>query len=364
MRRKVFCLLLALCASLQFAACAPPESVDPRPDPPAADTHETNAPAGAKEALFDRSFRYGLEVFGVNSSNAALPWATLYPQSGERELDPYWRIEQWAFYVNYFLEKELVAVEPTGTVTYPRSWQEPVRADDWVTIANAASTVAVSDTGAFRLVADASKEYGVTPSYAEAPKIPNPRRAGDDWPHLLFEQYIPSVTRLGDLAEAWFDIDFQVLEAVNLTPAYDPGLHTAQFSWIFTVSCDNRGKASYGKGYFFTIPLYDFRYRIIPASFMVDGGKESATGNMMYGLTNEALVPGGVEVGKKYSVSVDLYPQLAASFARMQQDGFFPDCTLADMRLNTTNIGWELPGTFRAGVQVDYLSLKYVEKEA
>jgi len=75
-----------------------------------------------------------------------------------------------------------------------------------------------------------------------------------------------------------------------------------------------------------------------------------------------AAISGGIEAGRHYTVSVDLYPHLLASFERMRQEGYYADCTLSDMRISTTNIGWELPGTFDAGVEVDYLSVKYVEK--
>lgn len=324
--------------------------------------HFSNAPETAKELLFDTNFEYGFDIFGLNNYHTVLPWAKLLTSDNDA-LDPAWRIAQWANYVNYFLEKDKTVTETGGEVRYAANWTEPEEKDGWLTISNLTSTVSVNpDTGSFSLFCDSSREYGVTPSYAQAPKMHNPRQAFEDWPHLLLEQYIPAGTSLGDWEAVWFDIAFTVKKAENLTPNYNPGLHTAQFSWIFTMTCDNRSKPSHGKGYWFTLPLYDYRYKVIKASFMEDGGKESATGDMMYGLSNEVAVPGGIEAGRHYTVSVDLYPHLLASFERMRQEGYYADCTLSDMRISTTNIGWELPGTFDAGVEVDYLSVKYVEK--
>ena len=45
--------------------------------------------------------------------------------------------------------------------------------------------------------------------------------------------------------------------------------------------------------------------------------------------------------------------------ARAQEEGQFSDCTLADMRLINTNLGWEMPGTFDATFEIFDLSIKY-----
>ena len=366
--KKLTCQLLSLLCIGLFSGCSflgPCESGSgsASEDKTPSWVEKTNAPEGYTEALFDRRYNYGVNILGLNNYHTVLPWAKIYPH-GEQELDPYWRLAQWGYYNNYFLQKDASYTETNGVINYTKNWTEPVKDGDWITISNKASTVSLNiATGGFKLYTDVREEYGVTPPYATHPIISNPRRAGEDWPHLLMEQAIPCPLTLGDITATYFDIAFTVEKAENHTPNYNTSLHTAQFSWIFTISCVNRSSPSYGKGYFFSLPLYDYRTKIIPASFMVDSGKESATGDMMYGLCNEDMVKGGVEVGTRYECSVNLYEQLKASFERMQGDGNFNNCTLSDMRINTTNIGWELPGTFDVGLEVEYISLKYIEKE-
>ena len=361
--KKLAVLFLALCFTGGAAACGGTESP---PDDGKTEEHFTNAPAGATEALYDKSFDYGLNVFGVDSRyHSTSPWYQLKPDAASLE-DPIWKLGQWGCFVNYFLDRELTFVEGSVEYSYPATDANLTEEDGWVTISNPTSSVSVNtSSGSVKLYQDTREEYGVTPAYAEAPRASLPRKDGEAWPHLIIEQNIVSNTALADLKGVYFDMGFTLTKCDDYTPDKNESLHSAQFQWIISIECFNTEKSSYRDMYWFDIPIVDARTGDTSAKTEefahYDGGKEDATGSLIYGISNYDFVDGGVEIGEKYEVSVDLYDKIVASFEYAQSEGLFTDCTLADMRIATTNIGWEVTGVYDVGVDIEYLSMKYVQ---
>ena len=316
------------------------------------------------EALYDPDFAMGLNLFGVDSRfHAANPWEVWRFDEDSFE-DPIWKLGTWGCFVNYFLDTESTFVESGVSYTYPARPLSVSEKDGFYTISNPTNTVSVNPTtGSVKLYQDAREEYGKTPAYADAPRLSNPRKNGEAWPHLLVEQNIVQNVRLSEVEKIYFDTEFCVTKCDDYTPNKDNGLHTAQFQWIVSVKCVNPNSAFYNKYYWFDVPLYNANVPHNGEGAHFDGGKEDATGMLIYTVDNYDFVDGGVKIGETYAPRVDLYPQLVKAFAAAQENGLFTDCTLADMKLDTTNVGWENPGTYDTGVDIGHLSIQYLMKE-
>ena len=370
--KKFLALLLAGGMTLALAACTPPEGTGGGTGGGEQQEHFTNAPDGWVEALTDSDFSQGLYVYGVDSRyHATNPWYIL-DTDAENRVDSVWKLAQWGCFVNYFLDEELWPrgyssyEENDAYYVYPATEaNNTLSADGWVNIRNNTNNVSVNaQTGAIKLYADTRAEYGVTPAYTDAPRASNPRKDGEAWPHLLIEQNIAGNVTLADLSGVYFDIGFTVQVCEDHTENKNTGLHSAQLLWYVLVQCIDQEKDSFGDFYWFGIPIVDARdgstdYYVPPYSGL-DGGKGDATGAMIYNVSNYDFVEGGVQLGTKYEVSVDFYEEITAAFSELQQNDYFSDCDLSDMRIYSTNFGWEIPGTYNVGVDVDWLSIKYV----
>lgn len=364
MKRPMTCLL-AFALFFALAGCTPAENTSGSE----AEKPFTNAPEGAVEALYDPEFAFGFNIFGVDSRyHSTSPWYQLKIDESSVE-DPIWKIGQWGCFVNYFLDSEKTYLEDGKEFTYPATDAHAQTEGDWKTISNPTSTISVNaKTGSVKLYQDTRQEYGVTPSYCDSPRASLPRKEGEAWPHLIIEQNIVSNTSLGELEGIYFDMGFTLTKCDDYTPDKNTSLHSAQFQWIISIECFNPEKTSYRDYYWFDIPIVDARYgettyKTDPFA-NYDGGKEDSTGNLIYGISNYDFIDKGAEVGKENAVSVDLYDAIAQSFVYAQSEGLFTDCTLEDMRIATTNIGWEVTGVYDVGVDISYLSMKYVKEGA
>lgn len=353
--KKIVSLLLGL--SMLFCICG----CDPKP-------HGGGNPPEQKdngiEALADTKFEYGLKLHGPDSRyHATMEWALF--QDDDVIEDPIWRLGTWGCFVNYWLDSDMEFIEGSERYEYPARPVQVTEHDGWRSTENGTSKVEIHSGGAIRLAQNSGNEYGVTPAYTDAPRASLPRKDGEAWPHMIVEQYIPSNTRLSELEKVNFSIKFTVEKcdkAQGVTQ--NDSLHAAQFQWIISVRCDDPAKASYGKSFWFGIPLYDSRMtESNKDSIHADGGKEDATDSLIYGVASTYMLGEVGQVGKEYDVTVDMLPKLKAAFEAAQKKGMFTDCTLADMRIENTNIGWELPGVFDVSAKIDRLSMKYYKED-
>lgn len=372
--KKLAALLLAGGMALALCACTQSNPSD-ETGGDEQEEHFTNAPDGWVEALTDPDFSQGLNVYGVDSRyHATNPWYILETDP-DNNTESVWKLAQWGCFVNYFLDDDLW---PRGYGSYEENevyYEYPateanysLSSDGWAVIQNETNQFSVNaQTGAFKLYADARAEYGVTPAYTDAPRASDPRADGEAWPHLLIEQNIASGATLADLSGVYFDIGFTVQVCEDYTRNKQEDMHTAQLLWYVLIQCVDSTKASFGDFYWFGIPILDARDGTtdyyVPASNALDGGKGDSTGAMICNVSNYDFIDGGVELGKKYEVSVDFYDKIVQAFRSLQENDYFTDCDLSDMRIYSTNFGWEIPGTYKVGVDVDWLSIKYVMSE-
>lgn len=222
-----------------------------------------------------------------------------------------------------------------------------------------------AETGSAELGVDASKEYTA------------PRISGEAWPHLLFgqsdiftrEKY-NDAPYLSEMKSLTVSVDFTVKKATNLMgDDYNPSLHAAQFQWFVVVQNMNRKSAGYGDMIWFGLPFYDNRDSgLTQDKISLDGGKGDASWKLICSMGTQRYLYEPVTVGKQTSVNADILGWIKSAFEKAKTEGdgrghyAFENSEFSDLKITSTNIGWELPGTFDAAVRIEKFSADYTLK--
>jgi len=181
------------------------------------------------------------------------------------------------------------------------------------------------------------------------------RQAGDPWPHVYLSQRIahpggsgkesPSIAGMKSLP---FSVSVRLLhDQPNRKEGYNRSLHAAQFLLLFTVQNLNRQSPGYGDYYWLSIPLYDDREPVTALHAMQDKGspKKKATDKLIYSIGVKPFTDAVVGSGQWVTVGGDLLPHMIAGLQEAWKRGFLPASQdLADYRLGSVILGWEVPG--------------------
>jgi len=191
-----------------------------------------------------------------------------------------------------------------------------------------------------------------------------PRKQGESWPHLLVEQDAIRLLALDELDAVRLRIRVRLLYSENKMPAdqYDPGLHAAQFQMFFIVKNIRPGTADQGNYYWFGVPFYDNRHDIPPAYMAADAGKKDATGKFIYTVAGETLGEPSLKTGHWVALDTDLLPHILKGLQEAAKREYLKNPDPHDYAVANMNLGWEIPGTFRAAVQVQDLEVSAVLK--
>jgi len=84
-------------------------------------------------------------------------------------------------------------------------------------------------------------------------------------------------------------------------------------------------------------------------------------GSFIYTLGSKSYLKEKVEVGKRQKVRYNILPEIQKAIDTAHQRGFISNSTREDMFFDGTNIGWEIPGVFDAGITFYKLSVEVVE---
>lgn len=192
----------------------------------------------------------------------------------------------------------------------------------------------------------------------------SPRQANQTWPNLYFGQTFENPLKLSRIDTLIFRIEARLKFSVNKmdSSTYNPTLHTAQFQIFLTIQNLNPNSSDYGDYLWFGLPLYDYRYSVIPAYASQDFGPNS-TGKFIYDLASYDLYTGNFSDGNWRNISKDLYPQILQAFQMAQAKGYLKGSSVDDMHIASINIGWEIPGTFDCGAEFRNLELTAVTTE-
>ena len=336
-------LLLALMLCLSFAACGdpPPQGGETEPpgvtdpgggteDPPEEEVPDPQPEDKRVEAIADNTFQDGFGVMGLNSATDGTSVKTQI-KFGRR--DPVWRIGQWGsrYNLNEPLQNSvttqaMILADRSKTVTLDRAENE------------------------LTLALDATKEYDTS----EESRVM--------WAHLLIEQSFDDFPqyRLSEFDSLVATLDFSVTKAEKGAIETGDAADTlpAQFLQYFYVVNRNESSPGYSSFLWFGLSYLDTRYDSAPLSYLQDtaGGN---LGNYIYSLGAEStLGPGAFEVGREYSVEIDILPYISAALQTAAENGFMLNTQLSDCVITGMNLGWEVPGAWDVSATIGNLSLK------
>jgi hypothetical protein len=223
--------------------------------------------------------------------------------------------------------------------------------DGAVRLTNAARSVSFGgDDGCLALAVNAGAEYG-----------DRPRAAGEPWVHLLVEQKVEGLPRLGDLAALRFRVEARRLRTVLARPdGLNPRIHAAQFQVFLTVQNREKGSPGFGNYLWFGVPVYDNRWRMRP----VHAARELAgAGKFIYLPSSDRFTRGSTHNAGWVTFDADVLPLIREGLSAARAKGFLTEQASDDgLRIAGLNLGWELPGSYDVEMQVRGLSLVATRK--
>jgi hypothetical protein len=191
-------------------------------------------------------------------------------------------------------------------------------------------------------------------------EYPQARKStSEPWAHLLVQQDLRDPPALGFLAACRFRLEARLKRSrLASTNDYSPSLHAAQFLVYLTVANGNPNAAGYQECFWFGIPVYDNRERIIPAYEAQDFGD---TKLFIFTPSSSEFASQSTHERDWVTFEKDLLPLMRTGLAHARAKGFIKGSgDLADYRPLGIFIGWEVPGRFDVELQIRNLSLKAV----
>lgn len=205
-------------------------------------------------------------------------------------------------------------------------------------ISNISKSVKREKDGSLTLSIETDKEYLA------------PRKEGEDWPHLLFEQHFENkFLRQYRSLNLDFSLSFLALED-HMKERNDS--HTLQVSLYFEV-----GNAE--DFFWFGLPFIDApRYRKPRKWVNEDGGKADASHKLIYALDPSIYIKELFLVGDTVSFELDLLPFMLEAFRVGKEAGYLKNVKEEELRINGLNFGFESTGTFSSKIRINRLSIK------
>ncbi len=343
--KKLCCLLLVLALFAALVACAP-GSQSSREEPGSEQTSTgeqvpedpTVGEAPVLELVADPRHETGFNVKGQQDGDGTVKGMLWYDSRQEEAL---WDLAQWESGY-YFRENG----------AYPAAYDilngEKTESEGVWQWKDASKTLRVDPgSGSVFLALDAGKEYAA------------PRENGQPWPHLLLEYGLTENPRAAAMSRLELQLTFQLEHFENLMAegTQREGLHTAQFMWYMTLRNVNPASEDYGCFMWFGVNLFDRRYEFAELYAMQDTGKPINTEAYIYQPAARDILPAATAVGVRQEVKADLLPHIKKAFISAQNAKFFTRSNFSDLAVGGGNFGWEMTGTYCAGMTVESFQL-------
>ncbi|MBE3577603.1 MAG: hypothetical protein IMX00_07910 [Limnochordales bacterium] len=277
----------------------------------------------------------------INDPGFQAGFNLLAPEPGQRVVltklpgpanagEPWWDLAQWN---SSFPDLQGPEATPSGGVRYANEGKEII-----------VSPPGSPDAG-ITLAVDAGAEYGQ-----------RVRTRGEPWVHLLVEQRFARPASLARLRSLHLTLEYRLLRSTLLDPEhYDPEIHTAQFSLFLTVQNKNRSSPGFGDYYWFGIPIYDYRYAVIPH---YEARDFAGSGKFIFTPSSLNFTDHPATTGEWIRVTKDILPFIRAGLKAAWSKGYLVGShDLSDYYVTSINIGWEVPGSFNVAMQLRNLSL-------
>ncbi len=191
-------------------------------------------------------------------------------------------------------------------------------------------------------------------------EYPRPRKdTSEPWVHLLVQQDLENPPSLGELRTCNFHLEARLKRSrLVTTNGYASSRHAAQFLVYLTVANRHPKARGYQECFWFGIPIYDNRERLVSPYEAQDFGD---TKLFIFTPGSDTFASQSTHDGKWVAFEKDLLPLMRQGLEHARAKGFIrgsPD--LADYRPLGIFIGWEVPGMFDVELQIRNLSLKAV----
>lgn len=305
---------------------------------------------GRRELLPDLNFARGFNVSLFHSNSSAGRLAGVLDHGGSAQGEPVWQIAQWG--CTHDLSKAVCKRE--GNIVCYDDGAKRV-------------TVDTSKTGCATLLIKGSEEYG---------KDGNGRvrdRVGEkeNWPHLLLEQTQVNAFLSSQAKHLYMHMEYEITSCISLVDraVYPENIfmHAGMFVWFLHLTNCNPKTESYGEAMWFGVKPFDTRFlgKTPAAEKGYDHGKEDSTGLLIYipCLEEVALQEGSrvsvpsANVGKRQEIYFDALPFLKKALAEAESLGAMKGANVHDLRIDSTNFGWELMGNNDAVARIYHVNL-------
>lgn len=283
-----------------------------------------------------------------------------------------------------------VSIRDLGKVTRKFRYLDTVTAENanwmlgqWGTKFGLADSGEELQDGDNYILRDSTKEVIVNPKTGEyslncdtREEYPTPRPAGADWLHLITIQNLADFSRVSEMRHIYADLDFSIPYCEQFLPQgqFNEGLHSALFQWVFVIKNQNPESFDYNQYFWLNIPYYDGRevelekYKFYEEFAKMDDGKEDKSNSFIFSAASAEYVPSsGIEIGKRYRITVDLKPYIEKALTTIQNleqntasdNPMLLYTTTDDLVIEQFYIGWEVPGTFKCNATIYKNSLLY-----
>lgn len=221
-------------------------------------------------------------------------------------------------------------------------------------------------TGNISLAIKGSVEYGKDEDGNYRDRL----TSTENWPHnIIGQSFLQNLGTVKGADRIMWECEYTVTQCDRLTSyPVNRDMHAAQFQWFVSMYNNNPESESYRQSVWFGFSMFDTRSMNICPSGMAayDGGKEDNTGMFIYMFSlaqvddtlawNEVTKPTSV-VGQRRTVKVDVLPFIKTGLVSAQKKGAMKGATFEDMVFSSTNIGWEIPGSYDVSVDIHAMNM-------
>ncbi|MHC1694190.1 MAG: hypothetical protein AB9835_02705 [Eubacteriales bacterium] len=184
------------------------------------------------------------------------------------------------------------------------------------------------------------------------------RKDGEPWPHLLIEQTTLSqrCPTLDKLESLRLELSTRISYFTEVLKG-EPGLHAAQVNLYFTVQNPTSGDM-----YWFGVPVFDNRTKILPEYMAQDLGKADASQKFIYTVAQKEFTRKTAQKLERLDYDKDILPYIKSGLTEAKNRGYLPSDSPADYTLTTCNLGYEMPGVFDSELEIYKLALTGTKK--
>ncbi len=290
--------------------------------------------------LKDTLFGNGIRCNGTTAADAATDYTNY--QTFIEGATPSWQICQWDS--KFDMQDVANPTFSNGVYTFADGNSKTLRLN--------------SNTGSIYMEILGEKEYPTA----------DRQNSTDLWPHLLLQQewFGSDLVQLSTLSSMNMKMTYTVTKFENkMHGTANAGLHRAQFVWYITLQNRTEGHADYGEYMWFGLMLYDNTEagKSYATYYRGDDDTENNTGMLMClsGSSNWSSTGKIANVGETISLNYNVLSAAKEAFNYAKKKGWFKNSSWSDIYIGSTNFGFEIPGTYNIGVQIDEAALNYTK---